>query len=367
MNDVTSEYQRLVVENRYLVDVRAPVEFKAGSLPTAVNLPLLDDQQRHRVGVCYKEQGNLEAVDLGHRLVSGVLKKNRIETWLDCIRKEPQSVLFCFRGGQRSQFVQQWLKEESGTVVPRLEGGYKEMRRYLLDQLEPSSLQSKTILVGGKTGAGKTTLLKRFASFIDLEGLANHRGSTFGRFLTPQPGQVDFENSLAWKLTQHRHHGYACLLLEDEGKHVGRCYIPNSLADHFSLGGLVLLEASLDERIERIWQEYVLQDQGEHISLYGWEKGMSIWFQVMMDNLGRIKKRLGGERLKRVKETLTQAQQQQLSSGKQDGHRSWIAVLIREYYDPMYEYQVEKRGSKVMFKGEAEEVEEFLEQLSRRK
>ncbi len=360
MDCETDDFYRIIVGNIPLIDLRAPVEFEAGAFPTAVNLPIMDDHQRHLVGLRYKEKGQSSAVELGHQLVSGDLKKSHVTTWLDFIASHPETVLYCFRGGKRSQFTQKWLEEQSGRTIPRLAGGYKALRRYLLEQFESPQLGRKPVLLGGRTGAGKTVLLRQFDNFIDLEALANHRGSSFGRFLTPQPSLVDFENRLAWELVQHKHCGDGWILLEDEGRHVGRCYIPNNLAEHFSRGSLILLETPLEQRIDNIWKEYVIRDQLDYSALHGLEHGIDLWFQAMNSNLERIRKRLGGERLKRVESLLASAHACQQQSSDLQEHRKWIEVLICEYYDPMYDFQLKKRSRDVIFRGGEEEVMQFL-------
>ncbi len=357
------DFNRIVVENIPLIDLRAPIEFEAGGFPTAVNLPILDDSQRHLVGICYKEKGPAAALNLGHQLVRGELKKNRVEAWMDLLASRPDVVFYCFRGGKRSQIAQQWLEERSGKQIPRLSGGYKAFRRYLLEWLDPLQLRNIPVVLGGRTGSGKTLLLQKFQNTIDLEALANHRGSSFGRLLTPQPRQTDFENRLAWELIQHNHRGHRKILLEDEGRHVGRCYIPQNLADFFSSGSLILLETSLQDRIEIIFDEYVTRGQNEYRAVHGEEEGHEEWFAAMNDNIDRIKKRLGGEREKKVKRLLASAHLKQQSQADSQEHRLWIEVLMCEYYDPMYDYQLKKRDRSVIFKGNANEVTEFLRSI----
>ena len=104
----------------------------------------------------------------------------------------------------RSQISQQWLNDEAGILYPRVRGGYKAMRRFLLDELDVSANEIKPLVIGGKTGVGKTLFLQRFQQAIDLEAMAWHRGSAFGRHATPQPTQIDFENTLSIALIKHR-------------------------------------------------------------------------------------------------------------------------------------------------------------------
>ncbi len=360
MDKETRDFNRIVVEDIPLIDLRAPVEFEAGGFPTAVNLPILDDKQRHLVGICYKEKGQDTALNLGHQLVQGELKKSRIEAWMDFLQSRPDAVLYCFRGGKRSQIAQQWLEERSGKEIPRLSGGYKALRKYLLEQLDPLQLRHIPVVLGGRTGSGKTLLLQQFENTVDLEALANHRGSSFGRLLTPQPRQTDFENRLAWELIQHNYRGHRQIFLEDEGRHVGRCYIPQNLAEYFSSGSFILLKTSLQDRIEIIFDEYVTRGQKEYRAVHGDEEGNKQWFAAMNDSIDRIRKRLGGEREGRVKRLLASAYLSQQHQTDPQGHRHWIKVLMCEYYDPMYDYQLKKNNRPIVFQGDATEVTEFL-------
>ena len=134
MNQDTRDFARLFLDDVPLLDVRAPVEFNQGAFPLATNLPLLNDDERHRIGICYKEKGQAAAIELGHQLVGGDIRAARTHTWLDWCRQHPDGYLYCFRGGLRSQTVQQWLAEQ-GVQQPLVTGGYKAMRRFLLDTL----------------------------------------------------------------------------------------------------------------------------------------------------------------------------------------------------------------------------------------
>lgn len=356
------DFERIVIEERPLMDVRAPIEFEKGAFINAVNLPLMNDEERHLVGICYKEKGNEEAVQLGHQLVSGDLRQARIDAWKGQLDQYPDSLLYCFRGGLRSQISQAWIAQETGKEIYRLEGGYKAFRNYLIEALDPSKQKSKPILIGGCTGVGKTILLKKFENAIDLEHIANHRGSSFGKQLTPQPNQINFENNLAYALIQHRHKGYRYMLLEDEGSNVGRCNIPKPLAEYFKGGDLVILEAPLEERVQITMNEYVIQSQEFYHTAYIGEQGLVEWANYIRGSLSRIKNRLGGDRYKQVFELFEGAYQEQLQSGDSTLHENWIEMLLRDYYDPMYTYQIEKTNSKIVFKGNEKDVFSYLKE-----
>ena len=105
-----------------LIDTRAPVEFNRGSMPSAINLPLMNDAERESVGRCYKDDGPEAAIALGHQLVTGTVRDDRIAAWAEFTKAHPQGALFCFRGGMRSKLCQQWLKD-AGIDYPRISGG----------------------------------------------------------------------------------------------------------------------------------------------------------------------------------------------------------------------------------------------------
>ena len=126
-----------------------------------------------------------------------------------------------------------------------------------MEHLESDWLKSTPLVLGGRTGSGKTLLLHQLENIVDLEAIANHRGSSFGRFINPQPTQIDFENRLAWALIQHEHIGHTWMVVEDEGRHVGCRYLPLPLVEHFAEADVVLLETPLAERTQITFDEYV--------------------------------------------------------------------------------------------------------------
>ena len=355
----TNDFHRIVVEDIPLIDVRAPVEFAAGAFPNAVNLPLMNDEERRLVGICYKQKGQAEAIKLGHKLVCGSVKENRVSAWTEFMAEHPSALIYCFRGGLRSQLSQQWAEEAADREIQRLEGGYKAFRTYLIDHLNPDGLKSKPIVVGGRTGSGKTLLLHRMKNRIDLEAIANHRGSSFGRFINPQPTQIDFENSLAWAMIQHEAASHRLMVVEDEGRHVGSRYLPQPLVSHFAESDVIQLETSLEERVQITFDEYVTAAQSNFVSVYG-DDGLFQWLEDLRGSITRIRKRLGGERLKRVNQLLQEAYDHQVGKGDAEAHKGWVELLLVEYYDPMYDYQLENKKQKIVFCGDADEVLEYM-------
>ena len=350
----TADYRELFLTDAPMMDMRAPAEFDRGAFPLAHSLPLMSDDERAQVGICYKQRGQEAAIELGHQLVSGELKARRLECWSEFARAHPQGYLYCFRGGLRSQTVQQWLRDE-GIDYPLIKGGYKAMRRFLLEELERSVASAELVLVSGKTGTGKTRVIQRLDRSVDLEGLANHRGSTFGQLPEPQPSQIDFENTLSIALLKMLASGPGRIFLEDEGHLIGRLCLPDVLGSRMKLCPMVVVEQSLPERVEVIVEDYVLDLGQRYLTLYGAD-GPALHCEKLQQDLGRIRKRLGGERFQQVSAVLAAAFAEQHHSGSLDLHREWITTLLAQYYDAMYDYQLAQRSGEVLFQGSRDAV-----------
>lgn len=362
MRDDTQDYRQLFLNDVPMMDARAPVEFAKGAFPGVINLPLMDDSERQRVGTCYKQRGQQAAIELGQQLVSGALKAERIEAWAAFARANPQGYLYCFRGGLRSQIVQQWLKSEAGIDYPRVIGGYKAMRSFLLETTQQATAQCDFILVGGMTGTGKTEVIAQLDNSLDLEGHANHRGSSFGKRATIQPAQIDFENALAIDILKKRAAGIQQFVLEDEGRIIGKSALPLELYQGMQEFPLVWLEDSLAGRVERILKDYVIDLCDEFVALYGAQEGFKAFAERLQQSLANILKRLGGERYQRLAAIMDQALLEQQRQGGVDLHRGWIEALLVEYYDPMYAFQRENKAGRIEFVGEQADVVAFLRQ-----
>ncbi|CAG2139166.1 tRNA 2-selenouridine synthase [Cupriavidus yeoncheonensis] len=366
MREDTDDFRRLFLSGAPMMDVRAPQEFARGAFPGTVSLPLMDDEERHQVGLCYAQAGQQAAIELGHRLVSGEVKAARIAQWAAFARAHPDGYLYCFRGGLRSQIVQQWLRDEAGIAYPRVTGGYKAMRSFLIDVTEDAAATREVCVLGGLTGTGKTDVIVAVPAAVDLEGLARHRGSAFGRRAQAQPQQVDFENALAIDLLRRADAGYRALVVEDEGRFIGARDLPKMLWQRMQASPLVWLEASFEERVERVLRDYVLGLAAEHIDQLGPVAGFDAYAARLRDAMAAISPRLGGERYARLSTLLEQALARQSEQGETGLHRGWIEVLLRDYYDPMYAYQQQSRVSRIVFRGDRAAVTEWLRERSAR-
>lgn len=345
-----NQFDQIFCQEIPLLDVRAPIEFTQGAFPKANNIALLNDEQRHQIGLCYKQKGQDEALLLGHKLISGETKYQLIKKWKHFCQNNPNAYLYCFRGGMRSHLIQDWLQNE-GVEIPLIEGGYKAMRNYLLDVFKkPLNL----IRISGQTGVGKTDFLLKYQNKIDLEGLANHRGSAFGKHVTNQPSQINFENNLAIEILKNRLHKTP-ILVEDESRYIGSINLPHTFIDHMKNAPVCVLTCSEEQRINRIFQDYVVLQKSNYVEKYE-KEGAKYFADFLQLALKKIQKRLGGVRYKYLNEIMQQA----LNDQSEILHKKWIGSLLKYYYDPMYHYQLEKKSNKTIFTGNKTELQEFL-------
>ena len=360
-NLTRDQFRASFLNNTPMMDMRAPLEFTKGAFPGATSLPLMTDQERAKVGTCYKKHGQEAAIKLGHQLVRGEIREQRMAQWLDFAKQHPDGYLYCFRGGLRSRTVQQWLRD-AGVDYPLVEGGYKALRSFLLEEMERLVAKFDFVLVAGPTGSGKTELLMDVDNIIDLEGLANHRGSSFGRNTSPQPSQIDFDNRLAIALMRAEHAGHQRIVLEDECHLIGRNALPLSLHAKMKQSPVLLLDESTSDRQRRIRREYVDEQLASFIERDGIDAGFAAFEEYLTGSLKRINKRLGDLRYRQLLELMQQALKEQQQSGNSARHLEWIAPLMEYYYDPMYSYQLQQKLPRVIFQGDRRSLVDFIHQ-----
>ena len=243
------------ISNVSNIDLRSEDEFKKGSIPSSINIPILTNEQFKQVGIEYKKNGSDSAVLLGHSLVKGGSKKKLVRLWAEHLKENPGSLVYCFRGGMRSEIAVKWL-QDYGVNVEKLVGGYKNFRSWIVSQhLNINNYKKEWIIIGGLTGSGKTEFLNSFKGSIDLEGIANHRGSAFGGKHDGQPSQVNFEYILT---LNYLNHNYDHLILEDESRTIGRAGLPGFWYEKMQTSKLIILEVENDIRAENIYREYIL-------------------------------------------------------------------------------------------------------------
>lgn len=352
---VRDDYRELFLNDTPLLDVRAPVEFRKGAFPTADNRPLMNDEERHLVGIRYKQADQQAAIALGAELVTPRLREQRVAAWIDFFERHPTGALYCFRGGLRSRITQQWLKE-AGVEVPLISGGYKALRSYLMQTLTQLCNDLQFRLIGGRTGNGKTLLIQQLGEAVDLELLANHRGSSFGGMVSEQPSNIDFENALTVALMKLEHKGATQVFLEDEARLIGRVCLPDTLRLAMQQSPILILETDLPQRVRNCFDDYVPDLLQRYQSLHGDEAGFTAYAEHHRGSLMRIRKRFGPDRYQHALQLLETALSRHYRNNDTDGYAEFIEYMLLEYYDPMYDYQLGKKQHRVVARGSAEEL-----------
>ena len=328
------------------IDLRSENEFKKGSIPQSVNIPILNNDQFKKVGIEYKKNGSDAAIALGHSLVKGSLKESLIHHWTEHLKKNPECLLYCFRGGMRSEIAVKWLND-CGVKVNRLKGGYKNFRNWVISQhLDIENYIKDWIIIGGLTGSGKTDFLRSFKESIDLEQIANHRGSAFGVRDSGQPTQSNFENILTLDYLNHK---YEKLILEDESRTIGRAGLPGFWYQKMQSSKLVILEVDDDKRAENIYYEYVYDEINNGNS----EDKL---LEKYLGSLNNIKRRLGNVVYNNIKDLMKSAFHQ----NEKEIHKEWILTLLTSYYDKMYSYKLDMRKDFIVHKGEIESCRDYI-------
>tara|TARA_Y100000994_G_scaffold32670_1_gene23081 strand:- start:2912 stop:3982 length:1071 start_codon:yes stop_codon:yes gene_type:complete len=346
-NDVEHKIS-LIKNNTPLIDLRAPIEFNKGAFPSSVNIPILNNEQRASVGIKYKNEGGRSAEKLGFNLVKD--QKNEIVSlWKKFIKENPDTCIYCMRGGKRSQIAKSWLNNE-GINIPFIKGGYKALRQSCIGILNSANNDRKEwVILAGRTGTGKTAILKDLNSAIDLEGHALHRGSAFGALAKEQPTVINFENNLA---SEYIKHDNKILFLEDESRRIGKLSIPNVWYRKMEETKIVIIELDIEERILNIANEYVYTPLENGLSKNKLNK-------ILQSSLLKIHKRLG---LKLYNEISMKIQSILINLNKIP-HEEWIKDLLVNYYDPMYDYQLEAKKNRCILKGNKSKVINYLNQI----
>ncbi len=295
-----------------VIDVRSPGEFAHAHIPGAVSIPLFDNDERAQVGTKYKQAGKDSAVLLGlgmvgPKLADFVRQSRRLNP------QQKEVLVHCWRGGMRSGSFA-WLLDTAGLTVSTLVGGYKAYRNAVLDAFaQPRQL----IILGGKTGSGKTDMLHELVrqgeQVIDLEGLAHHKGSSYGAIgQQAQPATEHFENLIFqdWqRLDPHRR-----IWLEDESRNVGSCFIPMPLWQQMRAAPVAFVDVPKSVRIQRLVQEYTGIDHA-----------------LLVEATERIRRRLGGKVTQDALDALA------------NFDYATVADLTLNYYDKAYLHGLSQR------------------------
>lgn len=305
---MTSVLEHIYSREYAVVDVRTPAEFEKGHLVGAVNIPLFTNEERADVGTLYVQQSREEAIRRGLELVGP-----RLAGYVEQARSLGKPlIVYCWRGGMRSSSMS-WLFSTSGLASQTIPRGYKGFRKAAAERL---ALPWQWRVVAGPTGSGKTSFLRTLAErgeqVIDLEGLANHKGSSFGGIM--QPAQPTTEHMM-----NRIHHAMRdfdlsqTVWLEDESRTIGRVHLPDVLYEAMKIAPRHVLETPLAMRISNLVAEYGQLPPQELVAAFE-----------------RIREKLGGDRTQRAIEALTL------------GNIATAAEIALDYYDRTYAYTAKR-------------------------
>jgi len=299
-----------------IVDVRSPREFAEDCVPGAINCPVLDDDERALVGTLHNTESAFAARRRGAALVARNIARHLEERFAG----KPKSwrpLVYCWRGGQRSAAMVHVLTAV-GWPARQLEGGYRAFRRQVMAELESLPPRFRLRVVCGPTGSGKSRLLRHLAACgaqaLDLEAIAEHRGSVLGALPSPQPSQKRFETRLWWTLRQFD--AARPVFVESESRKVGQLRLPDTLIEHMRSAECVRLQLDIDARVRLLREEYAHFEAD---------------VPALLRQLDCLTALHGRERVERWKR-LAQAQRWD----------EMVASLLEEHYDPAYRRSLER-------------------------
>lgn len=263
----TEKYETVrKLKNKIIIDVRSPLEFSEFTIPGAINIPVLLNDERAEVGTLYVHDKIDEAKILAIKSVSKRLPSIVAEI-LELRKVYDNLVFFCARGGYRSKTITSLLSSLDIRVI-KLEGGYKKYRKYILNSIDDIVESITPIILYGNTGTGKTEILKRLKNnnlpVVDLEGLASHRGSILGAVgLNAQPSQKMFDSLLFEELEKYKN---SYIFLEGESRRIGKVLLPEKLYDKMSKGINIKINSPIENRIELLVNEYASNNNKSEIT-----------------------------------------------------------------------------------------------------
>lgn len=316
-----------------VIDVRSPSEYKDATIPGSINIPFFNDEERAEVGTIYKQVSVQAAKERGLEIVSAKLPAFVKEF----AELEGRKAVFCWRGGMRSRTTATVLAL-MGIEVFRLEGGYRTYRNWVVDKLETAELKPQAYVLNGHTGSGKTTILHRLNEegypTLDLEGMANHRGSVFGQIGLEPSNQKKFDSLLIEKIQRVQQSPY--VLFEGESKRIGKVAIPDFVLEKKEQGIQLFIDLPIEERIAHILEDYQPWDHE----------------QECLEAFTRIKRRIHTPIANQIEVDL-----------KSGNYSSAVGLLLEYYYDPLYDHTADQfpEDRKIIIK--VNKIEEAVESI----
>jgi tRNA 2-selenouridine synthase len=310
-----------------VVDVRSPSEYMAGHIPGAVNIPLFDDDERANVGITYKNEGRIKAILKGLDLAGTQMDRKLIQAI--GVAATGNLLVYCWRGGMRSETMA-WLFSLGDIRSEILEGGYKSYRHHILKSFNN---HKRIIVLGGMTGSGKTEILKNLKTtghkVIDLEAMANHKGSAFGALgQSPQPSTEHFANMLFSEWGKENID--EPVWMEDESRNIGTVFMPENFYTRLQEAPAIILMIDREKRIPKLVREY----------------GMYPQYQLK-ESIMKVSKRLGGDNTRKV------------ISAIETGNMEEAVRLMLRYYDRTYMHSLSRKPSKNILYVESDLVDDI--------
>lgn len=325
--------EALELKNAVFIDTRTPKEYEIAHIPGAINIPLFSDEQRHIIGILYKNQGKETAVNKGLEFVSLKLP-DMIKEYSKY--KDKLLIIYCWRGGMRSKSVTSLL-DSIGFNVLQLENGHKEFRRHVLEYFSKLKLKPCFIVLYGLTGTGKTEILKKILlPKIDLEDLAQHRSSLLGSINLKPRTQIMFDALLFNRLRTIQNEKY--VFIEGESRKIGSVEMPDFLWRKCKEGINIKISCPLKNRISRLVKEYTpINDETK---------------KQLFSILDRLKQKLSGAVVDKLKQCL-----------ETKDYDTFTKIMLEKYYDPLYQHTVE--NIKYDYTVDFEKIEDAIHELEK--
>ncbi|MBM7571471.1 tRNA 2-selenouridine(34) synthase MnmH [Aquibacillus albus] len=316
-----------------LIDVRSPSEYNHSTIPGSINIPVFSDEERAEVGSLYKQVSAEAAKERGLEIMS-----KKLPAFIKAFRDIPNpKVVYCWRGGMRSKTAAT-LVDLIGIPVYRLDGGFRSYRQWVVDTLETIDFQADAFLLNGYTGTGKTIMLQKLKEesypVVDLEGMANHRGSIFGQIGLNPHNQTTFDSLLLERLLPLIDSPY--VLFEAESKRIGKVMLPDFLRKTKEEGLQIFVEMPIEERIKNILDEYE-----------PWN-----YHEECLHAYGLIKKRIHTPVAKEIENDL-----------HNQNYSSAVHQLLEYYYDPLYDYTRKQYPTNQSITIKADDVDDGVQKV----
>jgi tRNA 2-selenouridine synthase len=317
------------------VDVRSPSEYMEMTIPGSLNIPVFDDEERAEVGTLYKQVSKEVATDRGLEIFSGKLPQ-----FIQEFRKlEGEIVVFCWRGGMRSKAAATFL-DLMGIKTSRILGGVRAYRHWVLKGLEAIEMKPASFVLNGGTGTGKTAILKKLQRegypVLDIEGLANHRGSIFGEIGLTANNQKTFDSLLLQELMKLQESPF--LLFEAESKRIGKLLLPDFLVEGKENAFHIFIEMPMNERIGHILEEYRLHEHHEEF----------------VEAFRYIKRRIHSPVANEIEVEL-----------KERNYERILGLLLEYYYDPRYMHRANQYPEERRITVKVNSIEEAYQEVKK--